>query len=245
MGIKKEDDKWADLKDGIAFVKARALEYPQDLKEKYMKAFSTNDDSERVKFLENETTIFTETLIDMLKYPFDHEVIERMQAGTASPFEDFWVTPPFGGGSTLVSYARGAGNTMQQEVSEQQEQQGGMGSWLAMLGFGPNGETPEEMARKRELAERQAELMLDEDDRETVERVKKEVREIRNTHIISNEKNIQYCVKKVARDGSERVMSENWFETEKQAQEFVKEVTESNPAMAKAFEFKIETGVRQ
>ena len=65
------------------------------------------------------------------------------------------------------------------------------------------------------------------------------------TRTISNEKNIQYCVKKVARDGSERVMSENWFETEKQAQEFVKEVTESNPAMAKAFEFKIETGVRQ
>ena len=347
LGIKKEDDKWQDVKDGIAFVKARALEYPQDLKEKYMKAFSTNDDSERVKFLENETTIFTETLIDMLKYPFDQEVIDRMQAGAASPFEDFWVTPPFGGGSTLVSYARGAGNTMQQAVGEQQEQQGGMGSWLTMLGFGPNGEPPEEMARREELARRQDELMLDENeeadttsvynfhwdnpqfrallrkydlegtdveadmynkevriDRDYIEfeyvdlvnenfdegdpewisdeEVDEIVREFNRfkphaerayarfverhrqeeetqriarskerfereqaTRNISNEKNIQYCVKKVARDGSERVMSENWFETEKQAQEFVKEVTESNPAMAKAFEFKIETGVRQ
>jgi len=245
MGIKKEDDKWQDVKDGIAFVKARALEMPQDLKEAYMKAFSTNDESERVKFLENETTIFTETLIDMLKYPFDQEVIDKMREGTASPFEDFWVTPMFGGGSTLVSYARGAGNTMQQSVGEQQEQQGGMGSWLAMLGYGPNGETPEEMARKRELAERQAELLLNEEDRETVRQVKRDVNEIRQTRIISNEKNVQYCVKKVTKDGSNRVMSENWFDTEKQAEDFVKEVTESNPVMAKAFDFQITPEVRK
>ena len=116
-----------------------------------------------------------------------------------------------------------------------------------MLGFGPNGELPEEMARKRELAERQAELMLDEDDprRNLGLNDVGQLDDVRKPRIISNEKNIQYCVKKVARDGSERVMSENWFETEKQAQDFVKEVTESNPAMAKAFEFKIETGVRQ
>lgn len=245
LGIKKADDKWQDVKEAIAFVKARAFEYPQDLKEKYMKAFATNDDSERIKFQENETTIFTETLIDMLKYPFDHEVIEKMQEGTASPFEDFWITPPMAGGSTLVSYARGAGNTMQQSVNEQEEQQGGMGSWLAMLGYGPHGETPEEMARQRELANRQDEL-LDSDDFETVEQVKKDVRELRQqkTRVISNEKNVEYCVKKVAKDGSERVMSVNWFPSEKAANEFVEEIKESNPAMARAFEFKIEPGVR-
>jgi hypothetical protein len=209
-----------------------------------MKAFSTNDDSERVRFQENETTIFTETLIDMLKYPFDPKAIERMENGTATPFEDFWITPMFGGGSTLISYARGNGDTMQQGSADMQEQQGGMGSWWQMLGYGPNGETPEEMARRRELAERQAELILDEDDEETVKTVKREVNDLRHSRTISNEKDIQYCVKKVARDGSDRVMSENWFDTEKQAREFIKEVTESNPAMAKAFEFKIEPGVR-
>lgn len=341
MGIIKREDKWADVKDSIAFVKTRALEIPQELKEKYMSAFATNDEVERVKFQENETTIFTETLIDMLKYPFDPDVLEKMKNGTSTPFEDFWITPPLGGArATLVSRARGEGDTMQQDVNEQQDQQGGMGSWWEMLGFGPNGETPEEMQRQQELEARQAALeehentriqefhwnnpsfrrFIEENDladsfeqdmyddtveidtdyvtwehadlvnenfnegdpewvtEEDIQRIVAEARRFKPhaeraykrfieeqevqvieakvaksnerferekaTRVISNEKNIKYCVQKVARDGSQRVMSENWFDTEKEAQDFVKEVTESNPIMAKAFEFKVETRVR-
>lgn len=234
-----------DMKMGISFVKARYMEIPQNMREEYMQRFATESETERRAFQENETTIFTETLVDMLQHPFDKEVLERMAKGQANPFEQFWVDPMMSGG-TLVSNAGGTGNTMMSNLPQAgaMGQQGGMGSWLEMLGYGPNGETPEELERQRELYERNARLLgLSNTDRELVEDVKRDVNNIRNDRNISNE-NVQYVVKKVAKDGSHRVMSENWFDTKREAEEFKKETIESNPAMSKAFDFKIEQGVR-
>ena len=58
---------------------------------------------------------------------------------------------------------------------------------------------------------------------------------------MSNEK-VKYIVKKVAKDGSNRVMSQNWFDSESEAEQFVRDVTEGNPAMMSSFDFKIERG---
>ena len=319
MGIVKREDKWVDVRESIAFVKSRALDFPEDMKQEYMDALITDNEEERVKFQENETTIFTETLIDMLKYPFDSEAIQKIDEGLATPFDDFWVTPLFGGGSsTLVSNARSTGNTMQQDVSAQQEQEGGMGSWWEMLGYGPHGETPEQMEELRVKNDEDfhwdnpsfrqfiAENEIDEDferdiydslttiNRKYIRRnytnILNEHRDVndpdyittsdekrileqvnkfkpfaekaygdfilgqinffitgdtkKKVHTITNETNVKYRVQKVAKDGSQRVMSENWFDTEREARDFVKEVTESNPVMAKAFEFKVELATR-
>ena len=63
--------------------------------------------------------------------------------------------------------------------ADEEEKKGGMGSWLQMLGYGPNGETPEEMARAKELRERQEALVKQElekgKDSENVKRITKEI----------------------------------------------------------------------
>lgn len=251
--LEEDIDKYNDdVKEAIEFNKIRALEIPQNMKEEYMHMFATNDESERVKFVENETKIFTKTLIDMLKFPFNHEIIEKMATGTVTPFEDFWVTPLGGGSSALLSNARGAGNTMVQSTTETQneEEQPAM-SWWEMLGYGPLGESKEEMQRRKELARRQRELnnraeeLLTTDDKERAQQIVQEIQEDRHSRVISNEQNVEWCVKKIAKDGSKRVMSENWFPSEQKAREFIREVTESNPMMSRAFEFVAEPGVRQ
>lgn len=232
-----------DMKKGIAFIKARFLEIPQEIREEYMRAFATNNEQERRKFQENETTIFTETLVDMLQHPFDKKVLEDMANGETNPYQKFWVDPMNAGGGTLVSNARGTGNTAMMNAPQAgaQSQSGGMGSWLELLGYGPNGETPEEMAHQEELNRRQE--ILNRNDLATVEQVKEEVQEIRNNREVSNV-NVQYVVKKVAKDSSKRVMSTRWFNTKKEAEDFVEDITKSNPAMSKAFDFKIESGIK-
>lgn len=238
-----------DMKAGIEFVKTRYMEIPQEVREEYMTAFNTDDEVKRRKFADNETTIFTETLVDMLQKPISQEALEAAEQGQLGPYDIFWVEPLFGGGATLVSNARGEGGVatgVQPQQAQQQQQPAGMGSWLEVIGRGPNGETAEEMKKREELRRMNLEKVLDKEDLELVDKVKEDVRELRQEQPTRKIENVatQYKVEKVCKDSSQRVMSVNWFDTEEEAQEFVDELKENNPMMMRSFDFKITPGVR-
>lgn len=157
--LEEEESKLSDdMKAGIEFIKTRYMEIPQDVREEYMNAFNTDDENMRRKFADNETSIFTETLVDMLSKPISQEALELAEQGQLGPYDIFWVEPPFGGATPLVSNARGEGGVatgIQPQQPQQTQEEGstppGMGSWLAVIGRGPKGETAEEMARRAEL----------------------------------------------------------------------------------------------
>lgn len=65
-----------------------------------------------------------------------------------------------------------------------------------------------------------------------------EVKPVR-THEISNVAT-RYCVLKVAKNMSHRVMSKRWFDTLQEAEEFREAIVKDNPEIAKNFDFKIE-----
>lgn len=305
-----------DVMDGVNFVKARALEIPQNMKEEYMKMFNADDEKARRKFQDNEITIFAETLVDMLDHPFDQEAVDNIISGNANPFTKFWVDPIGGGKKAPSMNMRDAGGVVAREGlgGQQQQEERTMGSWIEMLGYGPNGETPEEMQRMKEFAERQERIEggltevspetfhwenpefrqfmteyfgedsdeevsmyngtydafdydWDDDDiarlsnqwaekaraaylveeneffRTRAQQIQEDNVQVSNNNAVpmSNE-NVKYIVKKVAKDGSNRVMSQNWFDSESEAEQFVRDVTEGNPAMMSSFDFKIERG---
>ena len=337
--LEEESDKLPeDVMAGIEFIKTRYMEIPQDVREEYMNAFNTEDEEMRRKFADNETSIFTETLVDMLSKPISQEALEAAERGELGPYDIFWVEPPFGGATPLVSNARGEGGVAtsippQQTQGQQDPNQPqtsmtppGMGSWLKVIGRGPKGETAEEMERMAELENNRGiefhwdnpdfrefieRYFLDEEDfykRELPEegmldtyfdetengegipfsdleaeeimneahewhakaraaylewrnaqledatgksnfldRVKREINELREKnapkHKIENVAT-QYKVEKICKDSSKRVMSTNWFDTEDEAEEFVRELEENNPMMMRSFDFKITPGVR-
>lgn len=302
-----------EVMDGVTFMKARALEIPQNMKEEYMNMFNADDEKARRKFQDNELTIFAETLVDMFEHPFDQQAVDEIVEGQGNPFRKFWVDPMVGKKAPSMN-VRDAGNVATRSMNGAPQEERAMGSWIEMLGYGPNGETPEELARMKEFAERQERIEggfteltpetfkwhnpefrqfitdyigensdeevsmyngtydafdydweddnnarmanrwaeqaraaylaeKDEYDKVIAQQIQAETVQRSNERAIpmSNE-NIKYIVKKVAKDGSNRVMSQNWFDSESEAEQFVRDVTSGNPAMTNAFDFKIERG---
>ena len=229
-----------DCITGIQFVKSRYLEIPQEMKEEYMTAHSTSSERMRRLFQDNESSIFSETLVDMLRCPFNHAMIEDIDKGVEiSPFKDFWVC--ITDNSPLVNNAVGEGGLATEVSSENadQEELHGMGSWWAMLGYGPEGQTKEEYARMVEHERRNAEIATKQID------MAEETAEDEVDIEISNEQNIKYLVQKVAKDGSNRVVFKKWFDTEDQANKFIKDVKESNAEMTRKFDFTITPGIKE
>ena len=101
-------------------------------------------------------------------------------------------------------------------------QKGGMGSFAQdVLGYGPNGESPEEMKRKiAELSGNADAAPSGETGEEPPEDAK-------------------YVVEKVAKDSSSRVMSRSSFNSKPEAEQFIKNVSDAAPDMLKSFEFQI------
>ena len=97
-----------------------------------------------------------------------------------------------------------------------------MGSFAQdVLGYGPNGESPEEMKRKiAELTGNADAAPSGETGEEPPEDAK-------------------YVVEKVAKDSSSRVMSRSSFNSKPEAEQFIKNVSDAAPDMLKSFEFQI------
>ena len=147
------------------------------------------------------------------------------------------------------SYGSAAGEQSQETEVTPQSTGAGMGSFAEdVLGYGPNGETPQEMKALRErIKQRMAEIENGETEEPVVgfnapQEVEEPKEEEPDTPVANG--NVKYVVKKVAKDSSSRVMSERWFDTAQEAEKFKRDMLEGNPEMARNFEFKIEQGYR-
>ena len=201
-------------------------EMPMELKQEYMEAFASEDPVIQRAFQDNELSLFSETLIDMLRNPLNLEKYIAIEKGDAPTFSKFW-EEPLNMAAPLINKSRG------QEVADSAaeertkaglpRQKGGMGSFAQdVLGYGPNGESPEEMKRKI------AELAGNVDVAQSGEIMEEEPPE-----------DAKYVVEKVAKDSSSRVMSRSSFNSKPEAEQFIKNVSDAAPDMLKSFEFQI------
>lgn len=239
-----------DVKLGISVIKSRFREIPHEMKENYLKMYYTDDEVERRKFQDNEMSIFSETLINTLDYGFDDEVLKEMYEGKTNIFKDFWLS--FGMSGGVATYNSPSDDQL---VTSVNTISGGtsstMGCWWTLLGYGPNGETPEEYERLLRLREHSEEMddkillgLIDETENNST---KDEISTPQKTDQvpITNAKNLKYAVKKVTKDASHRVMSINWFNSKSEAEDFIDEVINSNPALGVSFDFQIESSIRE
>ena len=253
--LMEDYEKFTDeIKEVIDYAKAWYSDYPQELKEGYMRAFNTESEKQRRKFMDNELTVFSEVLVDMLKAPLDPGAIEAIMQGLAPRYTPIWVVDPFsmlaGGGASGEGEGGVAAGEQSQETEVTPQSTGaGMGSFAEdVLGYGPNGETPQEMKALREkIKQRMAEIENGETEEPVVgfnapQEVEEPKEEEPDTPVANG--NVKYVVKKVAKDSSSRVMSERWFDTAQEAEKFKRDMLEGNPEMARNFEFKIEQGYR-
>ena len=87
----------ADISDEINNVvytaNAMFLQLPKDIKDKYMEMFTTEDNDLRDKFMDNELSLFTETLIDMTQYPINLQTLMSIERGEVPATTQFWDEP--------------------------------------------------------------------------------------------------------------------------------------------------------
>lgn len=82
-----------DLLEVVAVANAMFLQMPKELKDDYMQRFSSEDESVRRAFCDNELMLFTETIIDMTQYPLSMQMLLAIENGKLPEDSDFWVTP--------------------------------------------------------------------------------------------------------------------------------------------------------
>lgn len=212
----------------LDLVEARYFEYPQDIKEAYMRTFNTDVEEMRRKFMDNELTLFSETFFDMIRCPLDMNKINDLEKGLINVFTPIWVEPDmFGGmGGLQGGASQGALMTPPTMTNAQMpggNQRQGMGSFLEDV----LGRKAEELNAAPAMSNAPIEAPKQE---ETVQE-----------HKITNENpNIGYLVKKVAKDSSNRVVSKRMCPTPEAAQEYIDYMTKSSPEMRNNFDFVVE-----
>lgn len=250
-----EDENYFDIEDvrkAVAFNKFRFFEINQEAKEDYMELFTAGTDNEqrdnkaeerRRDVFDNELSIFKETLVDMLQRPFNKEVLKLMEEKEIHPFTKFWVDPELfpgmGGQSKKVPAPIGdTGSNSSSSVGvssattptdTQASDDSFMGAWHLLAGWTDEGIPPKK--HKNLLKENEVENEMDEDLQEDIQQV-------------AQEEGMQFVVEKVAKDSSSRVMSQSWFNTREEAEQFKKTLIEDSPEMAKHFDFRIKMGRR-
>lgn len=220
----------------VDIAEACLKDIPTNLKEEYMVAFSSSIEETRRKFQDNELSLFSEILLDMLQCPLDIEAVQALEKGELPAFAPVWVEPPFGIGTNIAYNARSKEAENPNDVDEngqpkQQNKKLGMGSFAVdVLGYGKDGATPAEMEERRKaLAEENGDISV----------LKEEP-----LHEISNE-NVRYVLRKVAKNGSKRVVSENVFNTEEEAEKLREEIITSMPDITRSFDLRIDREVIQ
>ena len=168
------------IKRAIDMAYSWYLEYPVTLKEEYAKAFYAEyedvqvAEKERIRFLDNELTIFSEVLADMVQLPLNMELIKAKEEGEIPQFAPVWLHRQGAGvtaSSKYVELMGGAdnvavvyihGNEGEEEIVMSDNGDGtvsevsykhegtmsGMGSFAEnVLGYSPMGDTPEQVAK--------------------------------------------------------------------------------------------------
>lgn len=287
--------KYSDsIKRAIDMAYSWFLEYPATLKEEYAKAYYAEyedvkvAEKERIRFLDNELTIFSEVLADMIQMPLNTELINAKEQGEIPQYAPVWLhrqgagvtasskyVELMGGSDMLtVLYVHSKegeeeivvsdnGDGTVSEVSYKHEgTMSGMGSFAEnVLGYSPMGDTPEQVAsmgkKRKDNMQNALESLKDNkllsliqnqiQDISIDDKEEEKVEEVKQSKPIPpmNARKVQYVVKKIAKNGSSRVVSTRWFNTREEAEQFKAEIEKTQPEMIKNFEFKVEQGYRE
>lgn len=257
-----------DVEEAVMFNKTRYLEIPQRAKEDYRKLFTFGSNNEsniviseikRRQVADNELSIFRETLVDMLQRPIKMSSLELCESGMLGAMVKYWQDPMSFGSGMMQAAPVSAGDGQVATAAEpsvagspaMDMPKGNapdflMGCWWVLAGWGENGETPEDeelAGRIMEVLPEDSEVdnLEDYDDFELETTIAKKVEE----PVKKEDSNVQYAVKKIAKNGSKREVSCKWFNSYEKALEFKKEmdrICEESPEMASNFEFKLEAG---
>lgn len=224
-----EDNKIPEeVRDMVFAAHVYFSEMPAEMKSEYMDAFKSEDLVTQRAFQDNELSLFNETLLDAMRNPLDLQKYIDIENGDSPVFSVFWheemsMKPP------LINRSRGQEEVNKAEVARRNaglpKRRGGFGNFrMDVLGYGPNGETPEEMRRKLQELNGMTDF-------EPVERD--------GGNPEAPEEPVTYVVEKVAKDSSERVVSRSKFKTHDSAEQFIHDVSEAAPDMLNSFEFRI------
>src|SRR5699024_6709895 len=83
-----DDDKIMEVVD---FVESRYMEVPKVIKEDYMKLVNTDSNKKRYEFLNSELSLFTEVLVDMMKFPLDYNIMTNLVVEDKGIFQKLWI----------------------------------------------------------------------------------------------------------------------------------------------------------
>lgn len=237
-----DDDKIMEV---VNFVESRYMEVPKVIKEDYMKLVNTDSNKKRYEFLNSELSLFTEVLVDMMKYPLDYNIMTNLAVEDLGIFQKLWIEPALTDllnaipsedeeGGNVTTKIEGSNS----ERREEDEQGGGRAQMsffpVDLLGWGPNGETPEEW---KAILEKMKKQNQEEGEPQVITKEPAENKE--DDVAISNEPK-GYELLKVAKDSSNRVVSRKFFPTKEQAESFRKFVLEQDKNLEKSFDFRIQ-----
>lgn len=286
--LEEDLDEDSPLRSVLTWTQARYSEIPQEFIDGYMRFANTDKKQERIDFQNNEVSLFSETLIDMLNYPIILDLVKAMEKQDKGLFSAIWNERPHmpskfgridpntmgapqikvmgeadngselrfgdngvegtgifsdvgaGGGVADNGVITGSATTL---TPTPKYVGGGMGHFaIDLLGYGPSGETPEQMEawyieHLRKLGIDPLQFLPKEDNDETVQAANETSGE---DEAISNIP-VGYRVIKKAKDSSERIMYKGKVhKTEAKAKEELEFITKENPVMAKAFKFEVE-----
>lgn len=233
----------------VTFAEARYLEVDPKIKEDYMKLIKTDNEDTRRKYYDNEISLFSECLIDMMNHPLMLDELTKMRetGNDLGIFHIYWFDPQAMKAQDEARNNKGAKKHIEEVTGESfdnwnvvgvgpnsaqnieipvggSKPQGnaGMGVFpVDLLGWSVIGEPP---ANSNKNVEEASGTLVEEP---------KEV-------VVSNVPSKGWVVLKVAKDSSNRVMSKKRFPTREEAVQFRELVLKDSPELQDKFEFKIE-----
>lgn len=245
--IKEEFGDDEEINEILDFLECRYYEIPERLKNDYFAHIHANTNKARMKFRENEVSLFTEVLVDMLKYPISMELVKEVsEVGSNSIFNNFWVSNDSLKGIPMS--ALDSSSVVEPEITDSSSERTAEPTAIKdmsffpmdLLGWGPNGETPEECAKiLNNVMLNGAEAPKEEDTKEVstpAPEVKKPQED--DTPITNTPKGWQ--ILKIAKDSSQRVMSKIRCSTETEAKDLLENWKKEYKEMFNNFDFKIE-----
>lgn len=231
-----------EIDEILNFLECRYYEIPERIKNDYFAYIHAKTNKDRMKFRENEISLFTEVLVDMLKYPISMEAVKEVtENGSNSLFTVFWRTMDTRMGIPMNT---GSSSVAEPEITDSSSEKPAEPTAIKdmsffpvdLLGWGANGETPEECAKiiSNLMHNGAVEDVVDEEIKQDVQpQVQEEETPITNTPK-------GWQVLKIAKDSSQRVMSKIKCTSEKEAKNLIESWKKDYKEMFNNFDFKIE-----
>lgn len=250
--IKEEFPENSTLMRAVSFAEARYLEVPRDIKDGYNNLIKTDNKELSNRYYNNEISLFSECLIDMMKYPMLLNVLTEMRetGNDLGIFQIYWYDP-----YALKEQAEARSAKFPTKEPLKTDNNNDF-SGINMVGIGPNGASeasevapvPESSIAYNEQTQQRPGMGVFPIDllgwsaigESPSERTPKDKNVKEEPHVTNIKPQIGWMVLKVAKDSSSRIMSRKRFTTREEAVQFRDDVLKDSPELGDKFDFKIE-----